>query len=30
MDHTVSHNAFNVLFILSFFATFAVMMVRFA
>jgi len=30
MDHTVSHNAFNVLFILSFFATFAMIMVRFA
>jgi hypothetical protein len=30
MDHTVSHNAFNVLFILSFLATFAVMMLRFA
>jgi hypothetical protein len=30
MDHTVSHNSFNVLFILSFFATFAVMMLRFA
>jgi hypothetical protein len=29
MDHASSHNAFNVLFTLAFFATFALMIVRF-
>jgi hypothetical protein len=29
MNHASSHNAFNVLFTLAFFATFALMIVRF-
>ncbi len=30
MEHATSHNAFNVLFIVSFFATFAAVLIKFA